>query len=87
MQDSKDDEMNKMKQDMRKDTILMTVQRSSGFISTTLRSLLLLVMMTVGVNSVWGQTDYSGTYYIAFFCDEANVVATYNAQNPTNNYY
>ena len=56
--------MNKMKQDMRKDTILMTVQRSSGFISTTLRSLLLLVMMTVGVNSVWGQTDYSGTYYI-----------------------
>ena len=55
-----------MTQDMRKDTILMTVQRSSGFISTTLRSLLLLVLMTVGVNSVWGQTDpdYSGTYYI-----------------------
>ena len=49
MQDSKDDEMDKMKQDMRKDTILMTVQRSSGFISTTLRSLLLLVMMTVHV--------------------------------------
>jgi hypothetical protein len=44
-----------MTQDMRKDTILMTVQRSSGFISTTLRSLLLLVLMAFGTNVSWGQ--------------------------------
>ena len=44
-----------MTQDMRKDTILMTVQRSSGFISTTLRSLLLLVLMTLGTTVSWGQ--------------------------------
>lgn len=42
----------------------MMVWRSSGFISTMLRSLLLLVLMTVRMNCVWGQTDYSGTYYI-----------------------
>lgn len=53
-----------MTQDMRKDTILMTVQRSSGFISTTLRSLLLLVLMTVGVNSVYAAYDYKGFWYI-----------------------
>ncbi len=44
-----------MIQDMRKDTILMTVQRCSGFISTTLRSLLLLVLMAFGTNVSWGQ--------------------------------
>lgn len=30
-----------------------------------LRSLLLLLMMTVGATGAWGQTDYSGTYFIA----------------------
>ena len=49
--------------------------------------ILLLMLMTVGVHEAWADDDYSGTWYIAFFCDEANVVATYNAQNPTDNYY
>ena len=83
-----------MTQDMRKDTILMTVQRCSGFISTTLRSLLLLLMMMVGVNSVWGQTDYSGTYYIASGglgqknnTGAADTRYTYNPFDPSNNFY
>ena len=29
-----------------------------------LRTILLLLLMTVGVNGAWGQTDYSGTYFI-----------------------
>ena len=35
--------------------------------------------MMMGVGGVWGQTDYSGVYYIG--------TAGYNADNPTNNYY
>ena len=26
---------------------------------------ILMLMMFLGVNTIWGQTDYSGTYYIA----------------------
>ena len=34
-------------------------------LATTLRLvIMLLLLMVVGVNTVWGQTDYSGTYYI-----------------------
>ena len=41
--------------------------------------LLLMLMLTVGVREAWGQTDYSGTYYIG--------TAGYNAGTPANNYY
>ena len=36
-------------------------------------------MLIVGSSSVWGQTDYSGVYYIG--------TAGYNAGTPANNYY
>ena len=50
--------------------------------------LFLMVLMTLGNASVWGQVgiDYSGTYYIA---SDAVVSGSrcYNADTPTNNYY
>lgn len=45
-----------------------------------LRSLLLLLMMTVGATGAWGQTDYSGTYFIA----NGN---GYSSTNAANNFY
>ncbi len=46
-------------------------------------------MMVVGVNGVWGQTDYSGVYYIAsmgkYNKNKNNI--SYNASDPSNNYY
>ena len=44
-----------------------------------LRCALLLLLMAVGVNGAWGQTDYSGTYYIGS--------RGYAAANTTTNYY
>ena len=46
------------------------------------RILLLLVMMTAGAMEVWGQTDYSGTYFLAM-----PGTGSYNAQTPENNFY
>ena len=40
---------------------------------------LFLLLLTVGVMDVWGQTDYSGTYYIGS--------RGYNKANTTTNYY
>ena len=45
-----------------------------------LRSLLLLLMMTVGATGAWGQTNYSGTYFIA----NGN---GYSSTNAANNFY
>ena len=59
---------------------------------------ILFLMMVVGVREVWGQTDYSGVYYIA---SDGNAAAierngsnklvdeayTYNASTPESNYY
>ena len=47
---------------------------------------ILLLMMVVGVNCVWGQTDYSGTYYIAsnYILNKKN---QYDPNNLANNYY
>ena len=39
----------------------------------------LLLLLTLGSSSVWGQTDYSGVYYIAS--------KDYNSDTPANNYY
>lgn len=41
----------------------------------------LLVLMMVGVCKTWGQTDYSGTYYIA------NMRGGYDGNNISSNYY
>ena len=42
----------------------------------------LILMLLLGVNTAWGQTDYSGTYYIA------SKGSTYSGdENATNNYY
>ncbi len=60
-----------MKRNMRN----MTIHSNSRL----LRSLLLLVMMTVGTTGVLGQIDYSGVYYIG--------TNGYNASTPANNYY
>lgn len=43
------------------------------------RLFLFLVMMTVGVATTWGQTDYSGLWYIGS--------VGYNASKPADNYY
>ena len=42
-------------------------------------SIILLLLMLFGSTSVWGQTDYSGIYYIAS--------VGYNAANTNTNYY
>ena len=55
------------------------------YVSSTTRlrlAVTLLLLMVVGVNSVWGQTDYSGTYYIG-----SNSSGTGYTDEPENNYY
>ena len=54
--------------------------RDYGSSLTRLRlTISLLLMLTLGSGSVWGQTGYSGVYYIG--------TAGYNANSPANNYY
>ena len=50
--------------------------------NTFFRTLLVVLMMVVGNVGVWGQTDYSGTYYIAYYG-----YGSYNESDPVNNYY
>ena len=47
----------------RRDTMFTTCRHHAGY-GHLLRTLLLLVMMTVGATGAWGQEDYSGMYYI-----------------------
>lgn len=51
--------------------------------------LFLLVLMVFGTTSAWGQTDYSGTYYIASGGKSSanGNKYTYDSSNPDNNYY
>ena len=54
--------------------------------------LLLFLMLILGSGNVWGQTDYSGTYYIASYAkvpDSNPAQYVYDPTNPTNpdNYY
>ena len=44
-----------------------------------IKFLFTLLFMLLSTSVAWGQTDYSGTYYIG--------TAGYNASNPANNYY
>ena len=51
---------------------------------------MIVVMLVVGVNSMWGQaTDYSGTYYIASDYQNANdkVTRYYDFEDNTKNFY
>lgn len=43
---------------------------------------LLLLLITLGSVGVWGQTDYSGMYYIGNYNNNA-----YNVETPANNFY
>ena len=68
--------------------------RDYGSLMTRLRlTISLLLMLTLGSGSVWGQTsDYSGTYYIASYAkvpDSNPAQYVYDPANPTNqdNYY
>ena len=51
-----------------------------------LRMMMVLLMM-MGVSGVWGQTDYSGTYYIAFPGKVTTPSLGYNQSTPKTNYY
>lgn len=57
--------------------------------SKLMSTLLLLLLMVVGVSEAWGQTDYSGTYYIASKSPKegGSNQYTYNPETPSNNYY
>ena len=63
----------------------------SPWLSRFLRTMLLLLMLTLRVNVAWGQdTDYSGTYYIGSKATKQNNTAnsyTYNSEELANNYY
>jgi len=62
------------------DEITARPSRDYGSCPTRLRlTISLLLMLTLGSGSVWGQTDYSGTYYIAS--------RDYAAGNTTTNFY
>ena len=54
-------------------------------------TLLLLLLLTLGINVSWGQdTDYSGTYYIGSEAAKQNNTANsynYNSEELANNYY
>ena len=88
-----------MSQDMMKDMILHTRNEESVRLGRTrvflraycsahwgvLRTMLMLLMMTVGVNSAWGQTDLSGVYYIAN--NSSNNNRNYQGYDKASNYY
>lgn len=82
-----------MTRDLKIDTILHTIAKQlvhSGrtgvrlgaycsALTSVLRMMFLLVIMMVGVCETWGQTDYSGTYYIGS--------VGYTPNNDAGNYY
>ena len=62
------------------DEITARARRDYGSCLTRLRLVVsLLLFLVLGSGSVWGQTDYSGVYYIGS--------VGYNAGTPANNYY
>ncbi len=70
-----------MTQDMRK-----TMKMKQNILK---HLLLMAVMMTVGATEAWGQTDYSGTWYIASGGKSSGngSTYTYNSSTPSNNFY
>ena len=67
----------------------------SPWFSRFLRTMLLLLMMTLGVGEMWGQdtpsvpsgTNYSGYYYIANYTGDGDKKKGYNVSTPETNYY
>ena len=61
----------------------------SSALTSALRVFVVLLLPIVGVNGAWGQTDYSGTYYIASGAKSENNGSdyTYNPDAPANNFY
>ena len=76
------------RQNLCADEITARVQRDYGSCSTRLRLVVLMLLIMVGVNGVWGQDtpDYSGKYYIASDAIVSNK-STYDENTPANNYY
>jgi hypothetical protein len=61
-------------------------------IRETLKKLLFFIILTLGTTAAWGQTDYSGVYYIASYArvpDSNPSTYVYDPTDPTNtdNYY
>ena len=55
------------------------LKRDDGSFAATLRLAMTMLLLLALGSSVWGQTDYSGVYYIG--------TAGYNANTPADNYY
>ena len=67
------------------DEITARRSRDYGSCSTRLRLVvLMLLMLTLGSVSVWGQTDYSGKYFLS---GNNQGVNSYDIANTTTNYY
>ena len=61
--------------------------RNMNVIRETLKKLLFFIILTLGTTSVWGQTDYSGVYYIASYARVPNSNPStyfYDPTDPTN---
>ena len=75
------------------DEITARFERHYGSSFTAIRLVMsLLLLLVLGSSNVWGQTDYSGTYYIASYAkvpDSKPAQYVYDPTNPTNpdNYY
>lgn len=88
--------MNKMTQDMMNIRYGNSKRVARGLFScvaTCCFFILVLLMMVLGVNTAWGQADYSGTYYIASGGrgennnQNATNKYTYDPSTPSNNFY
>ena len=67
-------------------TYLNASQKVSQRAGRIVSLLLLFLMLILGSGNVWGQTDYSGTYYIASDYKSGNT-SQYDPNNLINNYY
>ena len=74
---------------VRADEITAHSPRHYGSLPTTLRLVVtLLLMVTLGVGTTWGQTVSSGLYYIASGGNNGTVnQLVYNSESPTTNFY
>ena len=69
------------------DEITARPSRTYGSRVTSLRlAVSMLLLLIVGTGNVWGQTDYSGTYYIASDYKSGSTYQ-YDPNNLNNNYY
>ena len=67
------------------DEITARAQRDYGSCSTRLRLVVMMLLMMVEINGAWGQTDYSGIYYIAN--NSSNNNRNYQGYDNASNYY